>query len=239
MIEDLLKNETFLRYFPLLAGVVFVVLFISLGMWQLERAAEKNELRKLFGDEAPYTQPVNFESLKEFDRIQLFGRFLPERQILIDNIPLEGRLGYYVISPFRPSTDDGVVLVNRGWVRKAGPGEDGPLITVDDEFKTVHGLVGHLPRVAIRPGEAFEGVQTWPRIGVYPTVDEIARELGESVLPVVLLLSPGDPNGFVRHWEPDISGPMTHYSYAFQWFAMAAAAIGIAGWHTRKRFAKK
>ena len=238
MIEDLLKNETFLKYFPLLAGVVFAVVFILLGTWQLERAAEKNALRDLFGDEAPYAQPVNFESLEEFDRIQLFGQFVPGRQVLIDNIPREGRLGYYVISAFRPSTDDALILVNRGWVPKAGPGGDQPEIAVDDEFKTIHGLVGHLPRVAIRPGEAFEGSQGWPRIGVYPTLDEVARELGEPVLPVVLLLSPADPDGFVRNWEPDISGPMTHYSYAFQWFAMAAAVIGIAGWHTQKRFRK-
>lgn len=238
MIEDLLKNETFLKYFPILAGVVFAVLFVFLGMWQLERAAEKNEMRALFGEEAPYAQPVNFESLQEFDRIQLFGQYIPDRQILIDNIPREGRLGYYVISAFRPSAEDALLLVNRGWVQKAGPGGEQPEIGLDDDFKTIHGLAGHLPRVAIRPGEAFEGSQGWPRIGVYPTLDEVALELGEPVLPVVLLLSASDPDGFVRRWEPDISGPMTHYSYAFQWFAMAAAVIGIAGWHTRKRFRK-
>ena len=39
MIEDLLKNELSKRYLPLVAGLVFVLLFISLGLWQLDRAS--------------------------------------------------------------------------------------------------------------------------------------------------------------------------------------------------------
>jgi cytochrome oxidase assembly protein ShyY1 len=141
-----------------------------------------------------------------------------------------------VITPFRSATDDALLLVNRGWVQKSGPAGDAPSIITDTEFKTVQGLVGRLPRVGIRPGEAFEGPREWPRVGVYPTLNEVAAELGEPVLPVVLLLRPEADYGFVRHWEPNISGPMTHYSYAFQWFAMAAAVIVIAAWHMTKRF---
>ena len=51
-----------------------------------------------------------------------------------------------------------------------------------------------------------------------------------------LLLDPEDEDGFLRQWEPDQSGAMTHYGYAFQWFAMALAVIGIAFWQYRKRW---
>lgn len=238
MIEDLLKNESFLRWFPLAAGLVFVFAFISLGLWQLDRAAEKNALLESFetGSDISYTEPNNFDSLADFERIRVFGRYLPGKQVLIDNIPLEGRIGYYVITPFEPSTNDPLLLVNRGWVPKPQHPDDLTDIAIDGEFITVRGLAGRLPRVAIRPGEAFAVHGEWPRVALYPTTDEVGAELQAPVLPVVLLLAADEPGGFVRRWQPNISGPMTNYSYAFQWFAMAAAVILGVGWYMRKRW---
>ena len=239
MSNELLKNPLVQRYVPYVAALFFVVLFVSLGRWQLDRAAQKEELLAQFGDDAPYAHPADFTTLEDFDRIESFGRYEPDRQILIDNIPLEGQLGYYVITPFRPSTNDPLLLVNRGWVPKRGPGGGLPDLDVNREFHTVQGLVGHLPRVAIRPGEAIAERGPWPRVALYPTLDEVAAELGEPVLPVVLLLSPQAEGGFRRRWEPDISGPLTNYSYAAQWFAMAAAVIALGVWHTRKRWLRE
>lgn len=239
VIEDLLKNETFLRWVPLAAGACFIVLFISLGKWQLDRAAEKTALLALFDNDAPYEEPMNFESLAEFDRIQITGRYRPDRQILIDNIPLDGQLGYYVITPLEPSTNDPLILVNRGWIPRAAfsdSGKDIAELALDRDHRTIRGLVGRLPRVAIRPGEAFAEADGWPRVGLYPNSDEVAAEIGEQVAAFALLLSPDATDGFVRRWQPNVSGPMTHYSYAFQWFAMAIAVVIIAGWQLRKRY---
>ena len=87
-----------------------------------------------------------------------------DRQVLIDNIPREGQLGYYVITPFEPSMSNEILLVNRGWLPKpARPTEDEADLTVAGNYRTSHGLTGHLPRVAIRPGEAFVERDVWPR----------------------------------------------------------------------------
>ena len=74
------------------------------------------------------------------------------RQVLIDNIVQNGRPGYFVITPFKPNTVDPLLLVNRGWVAKSGPRNVDIDVELDSGFKTIRGLVGHLPRVAIRPG---------------------------------------------------------------------------------------
>ena len=236
MIEDLLKSEYSQRYLPFVAGLLFGLLFISLGLWQMDRAAEKNSLMDQFAADAPYSEPTDYSLLEEFDRIEVYGQYLTDRQILIDNIPKDGRIGYYVITPFRPSRNDALVLVNRGWMPKDQGGYELPDLTVAPDFTTARGLAGHLPRVAIRPGEAFAVHGDWPRVALYPTLDDISAELGENVQPAVLLLGADADNGFVRRWEPGISGPMTHYSYAFQWFSMAAAVVLIIGWHLRKRW---
>jgi len=235
VIEDLIETPLFRKFVPPVAGLLFIVLFVSLALWQLDRAGEKNALLELFDTAAPYGRVNDFESLSEFDRIQIDGRFLTDRQVLIDNIVQNSQPGYYVITPFRPNSNYPLLLVNRGWIQKSIPAGKIPDLDVDQELRTVRGLVGHLPRVAIRPGEAFEGPTDWPRIAVYPNLDEMATQLEETVLPLALLMGPEEEDGFVRRWQPNISGPMTHYGYAFQWFAMAAAVAAILFWHLRKR----
>ena len=235
MIEDLIETPLFRKYAPPVAGVIFIVVFVSLALWQLDRAAEKSALLELFENDTPYSRVSDYDSLSEFDRIQVDGEYLVDRQILIDNIVQNSRPGYYVITPFRPNTRHPLLLVNRGWIAKTGPGGEKPDVDVGNALRTVRGLSGRLPRVGIRPGEAFEGSSEWPRIAVYPNLDEVATQLEETVLPVVLLLSPDEEDGFLRNWRPNVSGPMTHYGYAFQWSAMAAAVVIILFWHMRKR----
>ena len=222
------------KFVPPVAGLVFLALFVSLAFWQLDRATEKKTLIDLFDNNAPYATTFKFESLTEFDRIQVDGRFLGDRQVLIDNIALDSRQGYYVITPFRTGTNNGFLLVNRGWISKDGFKGGAPLLNVDESRRTVRGLVGHLPRAGIRTGEPFEGSTDWPKVAVYPNLHEIATELEETVLPVVLLMSSDEDGGFARRWQPNIRGPMVHYGYAFQWFAMAAVVLAILIWHLQK-----
>ncbi len=237
MINNKLKSEPLRRYVPPLAGLIFIVLFSWAGFWQLDRAQQKNELVALFEDDAPYSRLLNDMPVEIFQRIESLGQYQIERQILIDNIVMAGRVGYYVITAFQLAPDAPLLIVNRGWVGKEQLNTL-PDISVTDEFITVHGRVGRLPRVGIRPGEAFEGrsagTDDWPKVAVYPTLDELAKALDAELLPFVLLLSPDADDGYVRQWQPPQSGPMMHYGYAFQWFVLALAIFAIFVWNFRK-----
>ncbi|MGH8224509.1 MAG: SURF1 family cytochrome oxidase biogenesis protein, partial [Woeseiaceae bacterium] len=70
---------------------------------------------------------------------------------------------------------------------------------------------------------------------VYPTGDELAAALGAELRSFVLLLDAAEPSGFLRDWQPREAGPMRHYGYAFQWFAMAVTVAGILGWRFLRR----
>ena len=161
---------------------------------------------------------------------------LAERQILVDNIVQNGRLGYYVITPLEYARGEPLLLVNRGWVEKTAYDSGSAGLSLPAETRDIYGRIGSLPRAGLKRGDAFmDAGDDWPKIGVYPTADEVAAQLGRDVLPYILLLAADDPRGFVRDWRPSGMGPMTHYGYAFQWFAMAFAVVVIAFWQLRKR----
>ena len=228
------KHNLLSRFLPPLVGIVLVLSFIRLGFWQLDRASEKIVLQQAF-DNPRYEQVAQDLQPQHFQAIESRGHFLTNRQILIENAIVDGALGFYVITPFEFDAGGPLLLVNRGWIARIRNKPEAPAVPVEDTIRVVRGKSGALPRVGIRPGDAFVDHSSWPRIGVWPTLDEAATELQRELLPYVLLLDANEKDGFVRHWMPPSSGTSTHYGYAFQWFAMALALFGLMVWNFRKK----
>ena len=63
MIDDLIESPLVRKFVPPVAALLFVVLFVSLALWQLDRAAEKKALLDLFEGDAPYARVNDFASL--------------------------------------------------------------------------------------------------------------------------------------------------------------------------------
>lgn len=225
-------------WLPLVVGGVLVAQFAGLGLWQVGRGLAKIEARDAFEAQGGYANYYDGADVSAYDRIEAGGRFLGSRQILLDNIIVDGRYGYYVLTPLEIGDDEPLLLVNRGWIGKTAQQPDlGSLaaqIEIDEPRRTVRGRAGSLPR-AMRMGEPFEGASDWPLVGVYPTAEDIEGVLGREVQPVVLLLDADEPQGFVRAWLPADFGPGRHFGYAFQWFAMGVALTALLAWHYRRR----
>jgi len=235
VIEDILRNNSFRRFFPPVVGIVLLGLFVALGMWQLDRAAQKTASLEQFAESAAYL-PLNGQlPERPFQPIEAHGRFLDDKQVLIENIVRNGRVGYFVITPFEQSGEDVLLLVNRGWLARSDDEDRQTLTAVGNAVRTIRGRAGQLPRVSIRAGEGFAGAMDWPKSATYPTFGEIAAELEADLSPFLMLLDPGAADGFDRQWQPQQSGPMTNYGYAFQWFAMAVAVFAIMLWRLRRR----
>jgi surfeit locus 1 family protein len=208
-----------------------IALFMKLGLWQLSRAAEKREL------EAQYTsgqQTVieltaqNAGTLRRYQKVCATGRYDPQHQFLLDNMPSAmGQPGYRVVTAFelRGGT---WVLVDRGW-RAPGPTRaDLPAISVGDEPRRLCGQLDVLPRPGVRLGTADPTQGLWPRVVSFPEHADLERSLGRNVQPGLVLLDPQQPDGYERLWQVRFDlGPQRHIGYAVQWFAFAAAAFVI------------
>lgn len=207
--------------------VLLLVLFINAGFWQLGRAAEKEVLEESFrtgaGMELLY-EPVADEAAADnrYRRLQLEGRYLHDRQILLDNIVHGGVNGYEVLTPFR--TANTTIMVNRGWVRANPDRRVLPDITVGDETRTVTGIVNRFPQPGMRFAAEFPADAPWPRRMLYPDQQAISDSLGTPVKSYQLLLVEDQPDGYARKWKALQTDPDTNYGYAFQWFSFATLA---------------
>ena len=139
-----------------------------------------------------------------------------------------------MLTPFR-TRNGSLLLVNRGWLPKERSGDALPPVEVAEELRTLEGRAGRLPRVALRPDAAFSDTDSRPLVAVFPELADIETALGRDLDEPLLLLSPGEPDGFLRDWQPRQSGAATHYGYAFQWSALAVTVLVILVWPTRKR----
>ena len=223
-------------------GALLVIQFGALGVWQINRGLEKRASRDAFSDQSTFTRFYDGLAVRAYQSIEADGHFVSGRQFLLDNIILNSRRGYYVLTALELGENEALLVVNRGWTEKSAStaARLATLVEVNEAAVTVRGRVGSLPKPGTRRSDAISSEDSWPRVAVRPTTAELAVSLGREVQPFVLLMDPEGDNGFLRHWVPEEMGPGKHFGYALQWFAMAAALASILIWNFRRtKFEKR
>ena len=112
-----------------IVAIVSLCILISLGTWQLHRLNWKEDLISVRQAEAA-RQPIPLKSPltvkpEPFRRIELRGRFLYTKEILVGPRSYHGSAGWHMVTPLRLISGE-IVLVNRGWVPfsyKRDPGQ--------------------------------------------------------------------------------------------------------------------
>ena len=226
-MEYLIKKIFHFRYMSLLLLSVTTIALVALGIWQLDRAKQKETISEQF-THSIFKNIEEISEIKKFKPIKAKGQFNNTQQIIIDNIVQQGAIGQFVITPFELDEKQPLLMVNRGWIKKLKSVDHVTDITVDNLRRTINGRIGQLPKIGLRNTQIFSNDKSWPRITHFPTLDEISIELKRETFPFILLLSSDDPDGFKREWKPIQSGPKTHYFYAVQWFLMALVLLIIS-----------
>jgi len=94
----------------------FILIFISLGIWQLYRLEWKlniiSEINKAISSE-----PIQFNlnNIKNFQKISFKGKIDNEKIIYLYNLNEEGEPGFDIINPI--NIENRNFLINRGWVK--------------------------------------------------------------------------------------------------------------------------
>lgn len=206
--------------------VTLAAAFLRLGLWQLDRKAEKEVLFERFATAPAMGLAEAVEDGEAFARVSARGRYDPERHLLLDNKVWQGRAGVHVLTPFR--TEHGAtVLVNRGWLPLPADRSRLPDVPTPADAFDLTGRLAPPPAVGRQLGAPDTLVpHDWPQLVTYFDRASVAGALGESLPPWVVLLDASDPNGFDdRQWVPAAMTPEVHGGYAVQWLALLLATV--------------
>ena len=100
-----LGNRAFTpRPVSVLLTVLVLAACLRLGWWQVDRGNEKQALLAQFAAGTRATVDVagvDLDSLARYQHVRIAGHYLPQQQLLIDNMPSAiGTPGYRVLTPF-------------------------------------------------------------------------------------------------------------------------------------------
>jgi cytochrome oxidase assembly protein ShyY1 len=218
------------RLLPFLAAVLVAAIGITLGQWQLRRAAGKDDIAARMAArtaQAPLRldAPVRDPSALEFRRVLIHGEFLPAWTIYLDNRPHGGIAGFEVLTPLKIAASNRHILVDRGWVaRDPRDRLHLPRIETPQGMVEIEGIarlhashVLQLGKAApVEPGAIVQNIAP----------EEFGRASGLAMEPLVVDQTSVANDGLVRDWNSaPATGSDKHRAYAFQWFALAATAI--------------
>lgn len=220
------------RYiFPVLLGLIGAGILVSLGIWQLERLAWKEQLLADIRSKiaaAPVPLPAAPDPARDqYLAVTVAGHVEPEELHVLTSTAFTGP-GYRIISPFVTAAGRRV-MVDRGFVP-------------EDQAKTA------------RPGFAttLAGNLDWPNETDYFTpkpdlgqniwfardVAKMAAALKTEPVLIVVKQAPGEAPG-VLPMPVDTSGIRNqHLNYAITWFSLALCWLGMTGlllWRIRRR----
>ncbi|HET9822118.1 MAG TPA: SURF1 family protein [Burkholderiaceae bacterium] len=218
------------------AALVGAGVTARLGAWQLDRAAQKTALQAALdarSREAPldttsaWTADRDAAAALHYRRARLQGHWSAAHTVFLDNRPMDGRAGFYVVTPL-VLADGRAVLVQRGWVPR-----DALDRTRLPQVGTPEGLVAVSGRMAPPPGRLYEfQPDERGRIRQNLDVDAFARETGLRLAPLsVVQTEPEGPADTLRRdWPSPDTGVAKHRGYAFQWFALSSLIVLLYVW---------
>jgi surfeit locus 1 family protein len=220
----------------LLATLAAAMSTARLGMWQLDRAAQKTALHDAQMargalpalDLAQLAKDEPMVAGQLHRRVALEGRWLDARSVYLENRQMNGQTGFFVVTPLLLASDD-AVLVQRGWLPR-DPIDRTQIAKVPTPTGPVR-VEGHVAAGIARLFEFDAAASGAIRQNL--DVAAFARESGLRLRPLVVVQTHSaavSGDGLRRQWMPAALDVSKHHGYALQWFSLSALITGLYVW---------
>lgn len=222
-----------------LVSVAVMAATAVLGFWQLSRATQKQAMQAAIDERQRMAQLVDGDLLRAradgvsallHRSVLLSGQWLPEATVFLDNRQMQGRAGFWVLTPLRLRGNQGVVLVQRGWAprnfleRTQLPS----IVTRAGDVQLQGRIAGNVARLyefaSAGKGEGASRIRQNLDLGAY------GAEMGLPLLPLIVIQTDAASDGLRRDWAPVDTGVDKHYGYAFQWFGLCGLVVVLYVW---------
>jgi surfeit locus 1 family protein len=207
-----------------------------LGVWQLDRAAQKIALQQAIEsrgllsplDAAALAHDAAAAAEQHYRPVHLRGEWRPAFTVYLDNRQMNGHPGFFAVTPLLLA-DGSAVLVQRGWLPR----------NFDDrtrlqEVPSAAGTVDVVGRIAPPPSRLYEfNAAAAGRIRQNLDLDAFAQETGLRLRPLSIQQADSASfagDGLQRQWPQPSVDVSKHHGYAFQWFALSALIAGLYVW---------
>jgi surfeit locus 1 family protein len=216
-----------------LAAVAGIAATFALGAWQVGRAHERLAVQASI-DLRKALPPVENMALLDAARLHdvmyravvVRGTWFAQRTVYLDNRQMDGKPGFYVVTPLQLEGSGWAVLVERGWVQRN---------FVDREklpsIETPPGVIELRGRIAPPPAKLYEFTGA-PSGRIRQNLDlaQWRAETGLALLDVAVQQIGEPSEGLLRDWPEAASGAEKNYGYAFQWFALSGLIAILYVW---------
>ncbi|QPK65329.1 SURF1 family protein [Methylomonas sp. LL1] len=222
--------------------VLLMALLCSLGFWQLDRSEQKKQLlmqQQLALDAG--SVDLNRQSITDVDSVRyqkatLTGRYDNAHQFLLDNQIIDGKNGYFVLTPFFPDGPGRAVLINRGWLALGNNRNQLPNVEIQTKQAQVVGRINHFPSVGIKLKGAEIPTDNWPSVVQVIDSKVLSQKLGYELASFQIELEPAAEQGYKREWKINTPiPPEKHLAYAVQWFGLALTLTALFIWISIKK----
>jgi len=231
-----------------LCTVLIIPGFVYLGFWQLNRAEEKKKIQNaletriklpaLEFSDLPIGAPAKQELLESlrYRQLKVHGTFLNDKQILLDNQIVDGKVGYRVFTPLvvqkkRPDEKSEILLIDRGWIPIGQSRNILPSIVPIQGTVSLKGTLNQPSYGLVLKGKTEI---EWPLRVQRIDFKTLSEQLGQELIPLLVQLNTDDVYGFeIPHHSFNISIER-HLGYAVQWFTLALAVL-IYYWVINRR----
>jgi surfeit locus 1 family protein len=215
----------------IIVTIILVSVFIRLGIWQLERAEEKQAIvdqqqALMKQGNKRINKSLSLDEVFEYQNAVVTGKFLTDKVIFLDNKPYKGVHGYHVITPLKIANTEEYILVNRGWVPMRTHRKNLPKIETSGETQLIKGMI-KFPSSQFKLGEGINENNQWPWRIQWLEIEAVEKQLGVNLLPFIVLQESEENSKFIRDWQIIVSPPEKNMSYAVQWFSFAIVLLII------------
>jgi surfeit locus 1 family protein len=221
------------KLIPTLATLLLLPLLINLGLWQSNKADQKQAMQDIYdkrGESALVqigAEPVNVESMR-FKRVIARGRYDTAYQILLDNQIYNGQAGYHVITPLHIGGSTMRILVNRGWVPTGSDRNNLPVIDTPQSEVEVTGYAHDPSGKYLELSHPDDAQTNWQVVWQNLDINRYKNAAPFPIQPISILLDPtSSAGGYVRDWPKPDARIDVNRGYAIQWYLMSIALFVI------------
>ena len=243
VMRFVLLNKSFQFSWPGLIGyLLLVTLLCSLGFWQLGRSEQKKQWLQQ-QQIALQAESIELNRLENpdantlrYQKVSVVGHYDLAHQFLLDNQIVDGKAGYFVMTPFFIDGQNMAVLVNRGWLPLGQDRHTLPNIELQQSPTQIVGRINQFPGVGFKLKGAETPTDQWPSMVQLIDSQVLSAKLGYPLADYQIELEPSLEGGYTRDWKIVTPiPPEKHLAYAVQWFGLALTLTVLFIWISIKK----